>query len=144
MDFKSNPSYLAMDGSIPDVSCPFAVQSIEKTSRLENGSHLTSDISEIYAKPYDDSPSIASTSDLEQTHRRKYGYNHIPKLDRTMTDIYGDELYNPNFAITSTSPPQSHSATSTGSEVFNQRINAANHQHLSAVHSPGSSKLITS
>ncbi|KAG5985117.1 hypothetical protein E4U55_001366 [Claviceps digitariae] len=137
-----------MDGSIPNVSCPFAVQSVEKKPRMENGAFSASDISGTYTKPHstsvisstgDDSPGTASAGDMELTHRRKYGYNPIPKLDRTMTDIYGDELYNPNFAITSTSPPQSHSATSAGSDVFSQRINAANHQHLSAVQSPGSS-----
>lgn len=65
------------------------------------------------------------------------GYGHVPKLDRTMTDIYGDELYNPNFAITSSSPSQPHLALSPHNDVFNQRINAANNHHLSA-HSPTS------
>jgi hypothetical protein len=65
------------------------------------------------------------------------GFSNIPKLDRTMTDIYGDELYNPNFAITSTPPQQSHmTATSSANDVFSQRLNAANIQHLSAAHSP--------
>jgi len=51
-----------------------------------------------------------------------------------MTDIYSDELYNPNFTITSASP--SHMAVSPSNEVFAQRLQAANSQHLSAVHSP--------
>ncbi|PHH65386.1 hypothetical protein CDD81_2490 [Ophiocordyceps australis] len=73
---------------------------------------------------------------------------NVPKLDRTMTDVYGDELYSPNFAITSTSPSQSHLAPSPVSnqsghamhpnenDVFSQRISAANNQHLSVAHTP--------
>ncbi|CAH0017534.1 unnamed protein product [Clonostachys rhizophaga] len=67
------------------------------------------------------------------------GYGNMPKLDRTMTDVYGDELYSPNFAITST-PPQQHqmSAMSPPNELFSQRLNAANSQHLHITHSPNS------
>jgi hypothetical protein len=55
----------------------------------------------------------------------------VPKLDRTMTDVYNDELYNPNFTIaSSTSGPASMSPTS---DLFKQRVQAANNQHLSAV-----------
>ncbi|KAJ2893153.1 hypothetical protein MKZ38_008987 [Zalerion maritima] len=61
----------------------------------------------------------------------------VPKLDRTMTDVYSDELYNPNFSITTTvSPSTPTSAVSPNSDVFSQRIHAANNQHLSAAHSP--------
>ncbi|KAL7917428.1 hypothetical protein ACQKWADRAFT_38150 [Trichoderma austrokoningii] len=68
----------------------------------------------------------------------------VPKLGRTMTDVYGDELYNPNFTITSS--PQQSQVTAAHNDVFSQRINAANSQHLSTVqqqqqqhHSPTSS-----
>jgi protein RPN4 len=62
--------------------------------------------------------------------------NTMPKLDRTMTDIYADELYNPSFQITS-APPTSTPAPSTvtlspQNDVFSQRLQAANSQHLSA------------
>ncbi|KAG6001080.1 hypothetical protein E4U21_004699 [Claviceps maximensis] len=136
-----------MDGSTLNVSCSFPVQSADTNSRADHGAVQASETSGLYTKLNstsithsirDESLNTFSAGDLEQTHRRKFGYNSIPKLDRTMTDIYGDELYNPNFAITSTSPPQSHSV-SAGSEVFSQRINAANHQHMSAVQSPSSS-----
>jgi hypothetical protein len=64
------------------------------------------------------------------------GYrNTIPKLDRTMTDIYADELYNPSFQITTAPPSQSASTTTSLSpqnDVFTQRLQAANNQHLSA------------
>ncbi|RDA89805.1 hypothetical protein CP533_4942 [Ophiocordyceps camponoti-saundersi (nom. inval.)] len=77
-----------------------------------------------------------SVSDIDQTHRRKLEYRNAPKLDRTMTDVYGDELYSPNFTITSTPAPQDRSEASPGNPVFSQRINAANSQHLNAAHSP--------
>jgi hypothetical protein len=54
----------------------------------------------------------------------------VPKLDRTMTDAYTDELYSPNFTITPSS--SSHPSISPTSDLFNQRLQAAN-QHLSAV-----------
>ena len=61
--------------------------------------------------------------------------NTVPKLDRTMTDVYGDELYNPSFQITSV-PPATVSPTSSTlssqNDVFSQRLQAANSQHLSA------------
>lgn len=62
----------------------------------------------------------------------------MPKLDRTMTDVYADELYNPNFSITSAPPPtpasavQSSANMSPRNDVFTQRLQAANSQHLSA------------
>lgn len=59
-----------------------------------------------------------------------------PKLGRTMTDIYNDELYNPNFTITSASPPQTHVAVSPTNEIFAQTLQAANSQHLCAAQSP--------
>ncbi|RYC64308.1 hypothetical protein CHU98_g1896 [Xylaria longipes] len=61
----------------------------------------------------------------------------MPKLDRTMTDIYNDELYSPNFTITSASPsPQTHLALSPSNDLFSQRLQAANSRHLYAVQSP--------
>jgi hypothetical protein len=61
----------------------------------------------------------------------------MPKLDRTMTDVYGDELYSPTFAITSASPsPQTHLALSPGNDLFTQRLQTANNRHLYAAQSP--------
>ncbi|KAH6679727.1 hypothetical protein B0J14DRAFT_614823 [Halenospora varia] len=58
----------------------------------------------------------------------------IPKLNRTMTDIYADELYSPSFQITS-APSSNPSAAATLSpqqnDIFSQRLQAANNQHLS-------------
>jgi 26S proteasome regulatory subunit N4 len=58
----------------------------------------------------------------------------IPKLDRTMSDVYNDELYSPSFTYTSApstkveNMPMSHPQ----SAVFSQMLQAANNQHLSA------------
>jgi len=90
----------------------------------------------------DDSPATPSFHEHEDDHRRSKnafatGTNMPPKLDRTMTDIYNDELYNPNFTITSASPPpQTHIALSPTNELFAQRLQAANSQHLCAAQSP--------
>ncbi|KAM7183622.1 hypothetical protein V8F20_012550 [Naviculisporaceae sp. PSN 640] len=58
----------------------------------------------------------------------------VPKLDRTMTDIYSDELYNPNFTITSTVSGQIPRSPSSG--LFAQRLQAANHLNSIAQQSP--------
>ena len=86
-----------------------------------------------------DSPATPTVHEPEAVEKRRKAaaYGTVPKLDRTMTDIYSDELYNPNFAITSTtSPSQSQLAMSPVNDVFSQRLNAANNQHLSARQSP--------
>jgi 26S proteasome regulatory subunit N4 len=68
-----------------------------------------------------------SLCDGEAYHR-----STMPKLDRTMTDIYADELYSPSFQITSA--PSSNPPTTLPSQqndIFSQRLKAANSQHLS-------------
>ncbi|KAK1724307.1 hypothetical protein CaCOL14_000686 [Colletotrichum acutatum] len=86
-----------------------------------------------------DSPATPSHLEQEDDRRRKAVFSNIPKLDRTMTDIYNDELYSPNFTITSAAPPQNQMAVSPSNDVFAQRLSAANNQHLSAAQSPVSS-----
>ena len=59
--------------------------------------------------------------------------NQPPKLDRTMTDIYADELYNPSFQITSAPsmiPTTTPTTISPQNEVFMQRLQMANNQHI--------------
>ena len=56
---------------------------------------------------------------------------NVPKLDRTMTDVYSDELYSPNFTITSTTSGQV--PRSPNNDLFAQRLQAANSQHLGIV-----------
>lgn len=70
------------------------------------------------------------------------GLINVPKLDRTMTDVYADELYNPDFSVSTTSPSQPSSTSlhmSPMHEIFSQRLQAANDQHLSTTQSPLSS-----
>lgn len=83
--------------------------------------------------PEDDMCLLVSSDDAGFNH------SHPPKLDRTLTDIFTDELYNPNFTFTSASPPQTVAMSPTN-DVFAQRLQAANSQHLSAAHSPDSSQ----
>ncbi|KAK7428755.1 hypothetical protein QQZ08_004680 [Neonectria magnoliae] len=85
-----------------------------------------------------DSPATPTIGESDISERRRKGFANVPKLDRTMTDVYSDELYSPNFAITSTPPSQTQMAVSPSNDLFSQRINAANSQHLSAAHSPAS------
>jgi len=91
-------------------------------------------------------PSVASTHESPATppvageyedQSRKIDFRSvsaIPKLDRTMSDVYNDELYSPSFAYTSApstkveNMPMSHPQ----SAVFSQMLQAANKQHLSA------------
>jgi len=77
-----------------------------------------------------------STPPSHEEERHKSAYrNAMPKLDRTMTDIYADELYNPSFQITSappTSTPAPSVMLSPQNDVFSQRLQAANSQHLNA------------
>ncbi|KAI0205807.1 hypothetical protein F4808DRAFT_448159 [Astrocystis sublimbata] len=87
----------------------------------------------------------SSVGEHEDEHRRVQNASAtgaiIPKLDRTMTDIYNDELYSPNFTITSASPsPQNQLVLSPTNDLFNQRIQAANSQHLYPAHSPVSTE----
>lgn len=65
------------------------------------------------------------------------GYrNSMPKLDRTMSDAFRDELYNPSLQFTSAAPAptQALAAAVPQNDIFAQRLQAANSQHLSASH----------
>ncbi|KAF6821625.1 hypothetical protein CSOJ01_00128 [Colletotrichum sojae] len=86
-----------------------------------------------------DSPATPSMGEHDDDRRRKAAFSSVPKLDRTITDIYNDELYSPNFVITSAAPAQSQAGLSPCNDVFAQRLHAANNQHLSAAQSPVSS-----
>jgi hypothetical protein len=161
------PGYQNLDQAVPDLAYPITVPGPSSKPRLERGllpapdltggalrSHPTS----VTSSNAGDSPATPTVTEAETIEKRRRGERRppcnasmssnltvlpvlagVPKLDRTMTDIYSDELYNPNFAITSTPPTQESLITSPTNEIFNQRINAANNQHLSAAHSPASS-----
>ncbi|UNI16245.1 hypothetical protein JDV02_002700 [Purpureocillium takamizusanense] len=140
-------NFHSFDGALSEMAYPLAVAPSRK-ARIDRGllpapefpaghnaSHPTSVASSI-AGDSPATPGIGETAD--QADRRRNGFVNVPKLDRTMTDVYGDELYNPNFTITSTSPPRVP-VTSPTNDLFTQRISAANSHHLSAAHSPSSS-----
>ena len=55
---------------------------------------------------------------------------NAPKLDRTLTDTYNDELYNPGFTITRSNTAQD--PISPNNSPFTQRLQAAN-SHLGDV-----------
>jgi hypothetical protein len=74
-------------------------------------------------------PSYASAERQKNAYR-----SAMPKLDRTMSDVYRDELYNPNIRFTSAAPTQTLVTSMPQNDVFTQRLQAANSQHLSASH----------
>jgi 26S proteasome regulatory subunit N4 len=78
-----------------------------------------------------DSPSTPPAYDDQ---RSKNAFRQAPKLDRTMTDVYEDELYNPNFQFSAptSSTPAVTATLSPQNDVFTQTLMAANNQHLSA------------
>jgi len=86
-----------------------------------------------------DSPATPAEQPEEQRRRRVITENsfmrEIPKLERTATDAYADELYSDhftnNFSATASQVPVSPS-----NSLFADRIQAMNQQHLSAVQSP--------
>ena len=160
--------YQNLDSSMPEMAYPVTIPGPNKKLRAERGllpapdfagassrSHPTSVASSV-AGDSPATPNVVGESD--HLERRRAGrrtalatqhcssdllidcldYTNVPKLNRTMTDVYGDELYSPNFAITSASPSQGHVAVSPSNDVFSQRINAANSHHLSAGQSPSS------
>lgn len=122
---------------------------------FSNGGSRPGSVASSVASDSPATPAAPEPAESEEVKRRKTGENYflsnllnvdenshflcdagmttIPKLDRTMTDIFGDELYNPNFQFTSAPPAQaSQSVASPTNEMFAQRIQAANNQHLSA------------
>lgn len=67
----------------------------------------------------------------EASSTARNAYNNMPKLDRTMSDVYQDELYNPNMAPTTPSQqarPQTSQTTllSPHRDHLSQRLQAAN------------------
>ncbi|KAI2641976.1 hypothetical protein GGS21DRAFT_284238 [Xylaria nigripes] len=92
-----------------------------------------------------DSPATPPYREHEDEHRRiKNAFDSgasIPRLDRTATDAYYDELLPQELTMTPSSPPpQGHTVRSPTSDLFAQRIQAANRQHLHATQSPVSSR----
>jgi 26S proteasome regulatory subunit N4 len=104
------------DDSVP--STPPSYASAERQKNGESISSVDTWLNE-YLQLYDDSAYRSA----------------MPKLDRTMSDVYRDELYNPNLQFTSAAPAPGQTMTSMPqNDIFAQRLQAANSQHLSANH----------
>ena len=64
--------------------------------------------------------------------------SNMPKLDRTMSDIYLDELYNPNMTTSVSTPParasaiQQNNLLSPQTDVFSERLQQAKRDHMTA------------
>ncbi|KAM0420689.1 hypothetical protein ACHAPT_011471 [Fusarium lateritium] len=156
-----------MEHAMPELAYPITLAGPSSKPRMDRGLMHAPDFSgstrshpaSVASSIAGDSPATPTVGETEHSERRRKGraplvdgglsdqrsqflstgYPNAPKLDRTMTDVYGDELYSPNFAITSTPPSQAQMAVSPTNDVFSQRLHAANSQHLSAAHSPASS-----
>lgn len=153
--------------AMPEMAYPITLPGPSSKPRMDRGLMQAPDFSggstrshpaSVASSIAGDSPATPTVGEAETADRRRKGkdllgkdlmnkYSHPelvafpnpPKLDRTMTDVYADELYSPNFAITSTPPSQAQVSVSPTNDVFSQRLHAANSQHLSAAHSPASS-----
>lgn len=162
------PGYQHLDTASPDMAYPAALPGHLNRHRQDRSLLPAPDFNHMFNRSHPasvassiagDSPSTPNMGDVEHIDRNRRGrrgtnaqhpdkcsqlwyaaaYGNVPKLDRTMTDVYGDELYNPGFAITSSSPAHSVNASTPGNQLFSQRLSAANSQHLTAAHSPSSS-----
>ncbi|QSZ35903.1 hypothetical protein DSL72_007025 [Monilinia vaccinii-corymbosi] len=58
----------------------------------------------------------------------------MPKLNRTTTDAYDDELYlgYPTASTPSRAPASTRTSSTPANDIFTQRLQAANHQHLTS------------
>ncbi|KAF7950422.1 hypothetical protein EAE96_007707 [Botrytis aclada] len=81
-----------------------------------------------------DSPSTPPEDERQQFASHRTSPHQMPKLDRTMTDAYNDELFNPNISMISapsTTPASTQTTSNLSNDIFTQRLQAANNGHLS-------------
>jgi len=144
--FLTNQSTLTRDTAAPASFVGMLAANRQRGNRgllpppeLSTGSNRSRPVS-VASSIASDSPATPSLEQPEDEGRRRQGFHAIPKLDRTMTDIYADELYSPSFAFTSASTSQpSQPAVSPSQDMFAQRLHAINSQHLNTTHSPSPS-----
>ena len=127
-----------MDGKTTEMAYHATFPGIEKGPGLDKGLLPASELGEADQTYYRNDgracfPSCSSFKSFD-TNTDLLKHNHVPEPDRVMTGIYGDE-WHPNL-VTSTLPPQPHSITSAGSDVFSQCNDVANTKRLIAAHSP--------
>ncbi|KAK3386914.1 hypothetical protein B0H63DRAFT_142510 [Podospora didyma] len=136
--FASYPSYTSADNSAITAYPQITTVPRRKNDRglLPPPDHL---IGSNRSRPVSVASSIASDSpatpaeEPEEIRRQRNVISTIPKLDRTYTDVCNDELYSPSFSNASATSAQM--PISPSNDLFNQRLQSANNQHLSA-HSP--------
>lgn len=92
---------------------------------------------ESHATNMGSSPSATSGASYGGDYNSVVKTSKIPGLDRTMSEIYGDELYDPESATSAPAPqprPVSNQSDllSPYRTVFSERLQAANNGHLSA------------
>lgn len=89
------------------------------------------DISEISPEQTEQQKNVFASTGVDNERPMDFA---VPKLDRTMNDIFSDELYNVNFvANTSTSSkPANEASMSPPSGLFAERLQAAKHHHSTA------------
>ncbi|KAL8387434.1 hypothetical protein RB595_009907 [Gaeumannomyces hyphopodioides] len=84
-----------------------------------------------------DSPATPAPGEPEERRSKNVGLSSVPKFERTITDVFNDELFHPaNFTMEASSPSQAQSppqAASPTSELFARRLQAANSQHMSPI-----------
>lgn len=124
---NSRPASVASSVASDSPATPVAPEPSEDERRRKAGENFfLKDIPKYNLEECPDSPPNLFT-----------GIIKVPKFDRTMTDIYADELFNPNFGVSTTSPSQPNTmAMSPTHEIFSQRVQAANNQHLTTTQAP--------
>lgn len=129
---------------------------------FSNGGSRPGSVASSVASDSPATPAAAEPTEAEQERRRKTGEDlsiscllnydldppdshnffeaasaTVPKLDRTMTDICSDELYNPNFDFSAPPPSQpSQTVASPTNDMFARTLQAANNQRLTATTAP--------
>ncbi|KAA8565885.1 hypothetical protein EYC84_009698 [Monilinia fructicola] len=82
-----------------------------------------------------DSPATpTSHEDERQQFAQGSSSRQMPKLTRTTTDAYDDELYlgYPNVSTPSPAHASARTSSAPANDIFAQRLQAANHQHLTS------------
>jgi len=133
--FTSFPNYASADNSAITTYPQIAAVPRRKNDRglLSPPDHP---IGPNRSRPVSVASSIASDSpatpaeEPEEMRRQRNAVTAVPKFDRTMTDVYSDELYSPSFTTASATPAQM--PISPNNDLFIQRVQTANNQHLSA------------
>ncbi|CAK7264906.1 hypothetical protein SEPCBS119000_001232 [Sporothrix epigloea] len=132
---RSQPVSVASSIASNSPATPSLDQS-DEDARRQNGETNSTPL--LVAKSAQEEPIPLQDDDENDECSRYFNdtvtYQVTPKLNRTMTDIYSDELYNPNFAAIPTSAPSASTSQMVPSsqDMYAQRLQQINNQRLSA------------